>query len=164
MAEENEQEDDEGGGGLVRLLIVVLPALLIGLGGGYFVGKTMTESAVEEQIQAEPEGREEDPTEMVGEVFALDPFIVNLNEPRGSRFLKTTIQLELDHEALRPELERRRAQLRHTILSLLTSKSTRELQALEGKFQLQGEIQARVNRLLINGRIKRVYFTEFVIQ
>nr|CRH07438.1 putative flagellar basal body associated protein FliL [Candidatus Magnetococcus massalia] len=166
MAEETEQTEEGGGGGLVKTLIMVVPALLIGLGGGYFLGGMMTEKEVTEQQTAQPEEVEkpQDIHAMVGDVFKLEPFIVNLNEARGNRYLKATVQLELDSEELRPEMERRQPQLRDVILSLLASKSAKELMDAEGKFRLREEILSRVNAVLLNGNVKRIYFTQFVIQ
>jgi flagellar protein FliL len=165
MAEEAAAEEESGGGGIMKLVLPIV-ALVIGVGGGYFMGSSMTESSMNEAAQLEPveEKVSKDPNAMVGEMFKLAPFVVNLNEPRGNRYLKTTIQLEMDSEALLAELERRSAQLQDVILSLLTSKSSKELQALEGKFRLREELLSRINALLVNGVVTRIYFTEFVIQ
>ncbi|MBF0627708.1 MAG: flagellar basal body-associated FliL family protein [Magnetococcales bacterium] len=194
MADEAEQESGGGKGGLMKLILPVV-ALLLGVGGGYFIGSSMggKHAAEAEKLEPTPEQKAKKPEEMVGVMFKLDPFVVNLNEPKGNRYLKTTIQLEMDdggkksepgkgekkEEAgghgggaagggskspLEQELERRKPQLQDVILALLTSKSSRELQALEGKFRLREELLARINALLVNGSITRVYFTEFVIQ
>lgn len=166
MAEEPEQEAG-GGGGLMKI-ILPLVALLLGGGGGWFAGSKMTASQYKQKAALEPTAAEgevtKDPNAMVGDMFKIDPFVVNLNEPRGNRYLKTTIQLEMDSPELRTELERRQAQLQDVILALLTSKSSKELQALEGKFRLREELLSRINALLVNGAVTRVYFTEFVIQ
>ena len=163
MGEEAEQESEEQGGGMMRLLILVVPTLLVGLAGGYFIGSSITESEESEKSKLGPEiqiMKEPD----IGQMFQLEPFVVNLNEPRGNRYLKTTIQLEMEGDTLQSELERRQAQMRDIILALLTSKTTKELQQLEGKFHLREELLSRLNQLLVSGKIKRVYFTEFVIQ
>lgn len=186
MADDAEQNAG-GGGGLMKIIIPVV-ALLLGGGGGYLVGSSMGQKQATEEAKLEPtaEQKAKNPDEMVGNMYKLDPFVVNLNEPKGNRYLKTTIQLEMDDSgkgvagkdekaadpkdaagpksALEQELERRKAQLQDVILALLTSKSSRELQALEGKFRLREELLARINALLVNGSITRVYFTEFVIQ
>ena len=161
-----EEAEEEGSGGGIMKLVLPIVALLIGVGGGCYLGSSMTEQSISEAEQLEPKAEKvtKDPNAMVGEMFKLDPFVVNLNEPRGNRYLKTTIQLEMDSEALQSELERRNAQLQDVILSLLTSKSSKELQALEGKFRLREELLSRINALLVNGTVTRVYFTEFVIQ
>ena len=167
MAEEEEGESGGGGGGVMKLVLPVV-ALLLGVGGGFMMGSNMGAKQVEEaqDLQPEPEVGDiaRDPNAMVGDMYKLDPFVVNLNEPKGSRYLKTTIQLEMGDPELNTELERRSAQLRDVILALLTSKSSHELQALEGKFRLREELLSRINALLVNGTVNRVYFTEFVIQ
>ncbi|MBF0414349.1 MAG: flagellar basal body-associated FliL family protein [Magnetococcales bacterium] len=167
MAEDADKEESGGGGGggLIKIILLVV-GLLVGGGGGFFFGKGMGEKKAQEAHKLEPvaETVTKDPNSMVGEMFKLEPFVVNLSEPRGNRYLKSTIELEMDGEALKAELERRKAQLRDTILQLLTSKSSQELQALEGKFRLRDELLSRINAMLVNGTVTRVYFTEFVIQ
>ncbi|MEO5377720.1 MAG: flagellar basal body-associated FliL family protein [Magnetococcus sp. DMHC-6] len=165
MAEEDEEHEKSGGGGLLKLIIPVV-ALLIGLGGGYFIGDHMAKKSAEEAAATAPVEADvaKDPNAMVGDMFKFDSFVVNLNEPKGNRYLKTTIQLEMDSPALKAELERRQAQIQDIILALLTSKNSKELQALEGKFRLREELLSRINALLVNGAVKRIYFTEFVIQ
>ncbi|MBF0189545.1 MAG: flagellar basal body-associated FliL family protein [Magnetococcales bacterium] len=191
MADDAEQESGGGKGGLMKIIFPVI-ALLLGVGGGYVLGSSMggKQAAESEKLEPTPEQKSRKPEEMVGVMFKLDPFVVNLNEPKGNRYLKTTIQLEMDDggkksesagkgeekkegkegaasvskSPLEQELERRKPQLQDVILALLTSKSSRELQALEGKFRLREELLARINALLVNGSITRVYFTEFVIQ
>ncbi|MBF0110255.1 MAG: flagellar basal body-associated FliL family protein [Magnetococcales bacterium] len=167
MAEDSEKEESGGGGGggLIKIILLVV-GLLVGAGGGFFIGKGMGEKAAQEAQQLEPaaETVNKDPNSMVGEMYKLEPFVVNLSEPRGNRYLKASIELEMDTEALKAELERRKAQLRDTVLQLLTSKSSQELQAMEGKFRLRDELLSRINAMLVNGTVTRVYFTEFVIQ
>ena len=166
MAEEDEEES--GGGGIMKVIVPVV-ALILGVGGGFMIGNNMGIQNVEEtqtmQPAADTGDQSRDPNSMVGDMYKLDPFVVNLSEPKGSRYLKTTIQLEMeDKPDLNAELERRSAQMRDVILALLTSKSSHDLQALEGKFRLREELLSRINALLVNGTVIRVYFTEFVIQ
>ncbi len=169
MAEEAEKEAKEsgGGGGLLKIIIPVV-ALLLGAGGGYMMGGSKAEKQVEEAkaLQPEPKAGDvaKDTNAMVGDMYKLEPFVVNLNEPKGSRYLKATIQLEMSAPDLKSELDRRSAQMQDVILALLTSKTFQELQSLEGKFRLREELLSRINALLVNGTIARVYFTEFVIQ
>ena len=128
MAEEEGKEAKEGGGG-GGLLKIILPvvALLLGAGGGYMMGNSSASKQVEEvkALQPEPKAGDvaKDTNAMVGDMYKLEPFVVNLNEPKGSRYLKTTIQLEMSSPELKSELDRRSAQMQDVILALLTSKS-----------------------------------------
>ena len=83
----------------------------------------------------------------------------------GSRYLKVTIQLELDHtEMLKEELDKRVPQLRDAILTILSAKTYEEISSAQGKLILKQEILRRLNSLLPFGQITNVYFTEFVSQ
>ena len=55
-------------------------------------------------------------------------------------------------------------QLRDGILLLLSSKSMEEIQGIEGKIALRSELVMRVNQILKQGKVRNLYFTEFVIQ
>jgi flagellar FliL protein len=58
----------------------------------------------------------------------------------------------------------RRSQVRDILISVLSSKTSKELKSPEGKEALKQELKERVNSVLAKGQIARVYFTEFAIQ
>lgn len=94
----------------------------------------------------------------------MDPFIVNLLDQQGKRYLKAKLELEVEDNDIKEELIQRTAQLRDTILLLLTSKSFEDISSPEGKIQLRGELIVRINQVLQRGAIRTLYFTEFVVQ
>ena len=55
--------------------------------------------------------------------YPLDPFIVNLADPVGNRYLRVKLALDLGSPALQAEVEQRIPQLRDSILILLSSKT-----------------------------------------
>jgi flagellar FliL protein len=97
-------------------------------------------------------------------LITLDPFVVNLDENGAKRFLKTRIELETESPAEKAELQTRSAQMRDTIIVLLTSKRLEDLGGFEGKVILKNEIARRLNDTLGGDPIKSVLITEFVIQ
>lgn len=97
------------------------------------------------------------------EILKFDPFIVNLINTAGNRYLKVTINIELDAAAAE-ESRGRNAQIRDSIITLLSSKSYADVGSVSGKYQLRDEIAARINLIISEGKVKSVYFTEFVIQ
>jgi len=99
-----------------------------------------------------------------GVMFSLEPFVVNLNDPGGPKFLKVSIQLELANAPLLEKAKAKTPQLRDAIITLLTSKSSESLFPPEGKLQLKDEINARMNQILGAGNVKNVYLTDFVMQ
>lgn len=178
MAEEDEavEEGGEEEGGSKRKiplwLIILIPSqllIVVGLivaflmiGGG---GKPEEEAGPSVEEQKVDPSKVKSVDSLIGPQFELDPFVVNLiDDGRGPRYLKTEVRFELESEEVRPELEGRIAQIRDEVLMLLTSKRITDVESSDGKRILKDEIFTRVNKILVTGRIKRVYFTEFVIQ
>jgi flagellar FliL protein len=126
-----------------------------------------------EEAAAEAEGGEEGegeageatgPAPLSERLISLDPFVVNLDESGAKRFLKTRIELETASPAKKATLQTRSAQMRDTIIVLLTSKRLEDLGGFEGKVILKNEIERRLNDLLGEDQIRSVLITEFVIQ
>ena len=97
-------------------------------------------------------------------IFNLEPFIVNLQDNSGTRYLKLTVNLELTDGANAAELTAQTTQVRDSLIILLSSKSYSDIGTVEGKYLMRDEIVARINQFLTKGKVKTAYFTEFVIQ
>jgi len=100
----------------------------------------------------------------IGPIFPLDSFIVNLSDQGGKRYLRVTMSLELGEGKSAEELTKRLPQIRDSILMILPSRKVDELQSTEGKHSLRAEIVSKMNELLGKEIVKKIYFTEFVIQ
>ncbi|MEW6669172.1 MAG: flagellar basal body-associated FliL family protein [Thermodesulfobacteriota bacterium] len=168
---DEEKDDGEPGGGAekkgVPLSLVILLVVLVGLGGGglyaWKAGILNRFLGGEKQAHASRGEKKEVPLD-VGPTRSLDTFIVNLADPLGKRYLKVKMDLELSDEKVIAELDKRLPQLRDTILTTLSSKTYEEIGTLEGKMQLRMEIMARLNQYLKAGKIKSIYFTDFIVQ
>lgn len=99
-----------------------------------------------------------------GPLYGFEEFIVNLNEPGGSRYLRSTMQIELGSKVLLETFEGRKAQLRDAIINILSSKTFEEVRNTQGKLALKQEIKRRVNMIVGTGAVKNVFFAEFVVQ
>lgn len=104
------------------------------------------------------------PPPIIGSLWPMEPFIVNLRDNNGERYLKVVLQLEVSQPAVVSELDLLKPKLRDSTLDLLGAKSYQELQDLSGKQKLRDDIMIRLNSFLTSGKIVRIYFTEFVIQ
>ncbi len=79
-------------------------------------------------------------------------------------FVKMKIALAYKHDQkLNTELVQRRDQIQHIINIILQGKSYEELNSVTDAVALAEEIKAHVNVILISGKIKEVYFKEFVV-
>jgi flagellar FliL protein len=109
-------------------------------------------------------GKKETAKKSQGHIYNMEPFIVNLADPNQPRYLKIRISLESKEMKVNEEYEKRLPQLRDMILTLLSSKSYKDISDSEGKNRLREDITSRLNQLLSSFQVKAVYFTEFMIQ
>ncbi len=147
-------------------LLFLVAALLLLLGGGgfgaytFYFQKPAETEAPEEKAAAAPRDLEK----LVGTMYPLEPFLVNIDDVEETRFLKTALTLEFDSQDVQPEIEKRLAQVRDNILLLLSSKGFADVRTSDGKYILREEILERLNSILVTGQVNNVYFTEFVVQ
>lgn len=150
------------------LRLVVLLAIIIGAsGGGYLAYAKYLSPQPEEKgaKQAAVTGATESGKGgEIGPMYKLAPFIVNLADEGGRRYLKTTIELEMGDEKMRPELDKKQPLVRDAILVLLSSKTFAQVSDGQGKTTLRGEMTSKLASLISTGTVKEVYFTEFVVQ
>lgn len=111
----------------------------------------------------EASGHGEGSTE-VGIMFPLDLFTVNLLSESGRRYLKVEMNLELEGEELAHELDTKVPLLRDIIIRILSSKSLEEISTVKGKETLKEQIISEINTRIKDGKIKNVYFVDFVVQ
>lgn len=163
MAKEDKKDKQESGGGKSKTTLFVaigVVVLLVAVGvAAYLLGaRSAQNSAAQVAVEetAKPEG--------VGPMVDVKDFIMNILDKNETRYLKASITLELDSEETVAEVNQRMPQIRDSILLLIGSKTFSELNDLQGKLQLRAEILVRLNKLLKKGKIKAIYFTEFVVQ
>lgn len=162
MAEEEKEEQQaenepkKGKKSGFKWLIVLSVIIVLGGIGGFAGWKyyqwNLSGSKGEEKVAQEPG------------IWVMDPIVVNLMDDNGERYLKTTIQIEVSSQECVEELDRLKPKVTDNVLVLLSSKRYREIAGFEGKQNLRDEIAVRLNRYLSRGQVRRVYFTEFLIQ
>ena len=155
---------------ILIMLIGVVMVLMLGLGGGLFMMWNKL-SAMETRSQSTAEDAEQGdqdssvPVEkLLGPIISLDTFIVNLADTGGKRYLRMTIDLELDSEELESEVNKRLPQVRDSILTILPTKRFEDISSAKGKTALRDQMLERINGLLARGRVTNIYFKEFVVQ
>ena len=144
------------------MLFIIIGVLVVVMGGGGFFAykKFMApkpEVSAEEQVKKEPVEKE-------GEMFALEPFLVNLSDPKGKRYLKVTITMELPSPEAKAKAEKMVPKMRDMVIMILTSLSFEEVMTPEGKIRVREELFERFNLVLRPERVKEIFFTDFVVQ
>lgn len=154
---------------LMIIMMGLLVLLMVGIGGGLFMMWSRV-SALDQVVNPPSEEENQKANEETSQeakirpVFPLESFIANLADPGGNRFLRTTMELELENDDLTEELGKRLPQIRDCILMILPTRRYQDIQTVEGKIALRTEIIAKLNALLKKEAISNIYFTEFVTQ
>ena len=154
--QEAEEKPAKKGG--VFLKWIMIGGILLGLIAGAVGGGLYYVSLSESSAKKAP------PPPVIGTLWPMEPFIVNLRDNNGERYLKVILQLEVSQPPVVTELDLLKPKLRDSTLDLLSSKTFTELQDLSGKQKLRDDIMIRLNSFLTSGKIVRIYFTEFVVQ
>jgi len=159
------------GGGKSKLIIIILAALLVlGAGGGaawYFLHAS-GDGAVEEAPKKEKSAKKKKKEEHPPEYLAVEPFTVNLQPENGDQYLQVAFTLQVDGPEQAEIIKTNMAKVRSRVLLLLSGKKASEINTVEGKQQLAGEILAAVQepfeRHGDDQEVSDVLFTSFIIQ
>jgi flagellar protein FliL len=144
----------------MMLIIIVLNVVVLGAGGAaFFLGGDSAKSDKAEatnDVMMEFDGA---PT-----IVSFKPFIVNLNDAGGSRYLKVACKVEVPGEKGVEIIEGRKAALRHRVILFLSEKSYGDIAGKGKKAKIQKALIGELNAELRAPLVRNMYFTEFVIQ
>jgi flagellar FliL protein len=143
----------------------VIALLLLGGGGtGFYLWRARAAAAEGGEGASHDAAR---PSAHGAGVLALEPFVVNLADGEGSRFLRVNLRLLVDDgEAAETIQEDEVAMLkvRSGILELLSAQTSGALVTPEGKAALKAAIASRATESLDKVKVTDVLFSEFVVQ
>ena len=158
---------------IMLILLLVNTMVVLALVSYMVFSKSSTPAQTEESATEEPVAVPQKKIEHIdddslipegGGTVTLDPFLVNLLDSAGQRYLKLTVVVVVDNEELTEELEVRKAQLKHSVIGYLRGLRYKDTIGPGGQEEIMENIHLRLNRIVTKGKIKKVYFTEFVIQ
>jgi flagellar basal body-associated protein FliL len=157
-----------------KMPLPVMLLLLLNAGGtGYVVYQNMQSASAAHAApahgagagkEADDKAKEAAAKVAVGPVTPLDPFIVNLNEPEATRYLKATFELEVTGPEVVGELEKLKRPIRDDLMRYLSSLSVADTQGEVGKAKIQQEVVARIDRQLGGNKVKRMFIVDFMVQ
>ena len=120
-----------------KLALIVAGALL--LGGAGTAGATWL--LIKRGFGADMIAKKEGPKKPL--FTPLEPFTVNLMDPRGERYAQIGITLQLEDPEIEIQLKDRLPAVRNQILMLITAKTIDERLTPEGKQLLADQVRAR---------------------
>ena len=173
MAEEKEEKKETKDRKFMLLFILQAITLIALAGIGAFVflnsQKVAAPMNAAQKVQPKTEAKTEakqDINELKNNevTCSLDPFIVNLMDEAGRRYLRVKMDLVLSSKSLEDEIKKKTPEIRDKIIMTLSGKRFNDVASPEGKIRLRNELKENINKLLMNGKVLEIYFTEFVIQ
>ncbi|KAA0238219.1 MAG: hypothetical protein EDM74_07410 [Armatimonadetes bacterium] len=132
MSETVEETPKKKGGPKLPILLALVILLA---GGGYFAFKLKSSGKAAEKPKVE-----------LGEVVALDEFLVNLNS--GTAYLRAEISLQLRKGYEKADFDKNLAAVRDSIVMELSSKQMGEVTTMEGKIALKRRLAEAINAVL----------------
>ncbi|SJZ64344.1 flagellar basal body-associated FliL family protein [Selenihalanaerobacter shriftii] len=146
---------DEGQNFKLMLVAMVVLSLIIAAGTSYFmlqqVGGSKNQTAKEKKSITK-----------LGPTYKVGDFVVNL--ANGQRYIRLNLVLEVSNEDIIEELKKRNPQVRDAVISILRNKQQNDIKTKAGTRDLREEIRRELDKLVSEGNISNVFFTEFVVQ
>ena len=141
------------------LLIGVVGVLVIGgSGAGYWFTRPAADATAETHAAPEEEGES---------VVSFEPFVVNLADAGGGRYLRVNVQLVIAGAEAGAEIEEdavKKVRLRSEVLGLLTEQTSDTLMTPEGKTALKLAISERASHSIEPHKVQDVLFSDFIVQ
>ncbi|MGD6897547.1 flagellar basal body-associated protein FliL [Bacillus infantis] len=78
--------------------------------------------------------------------------------------IRISFKVQTDNKKAKEELEKRDFQVKNIIIEELSEKNADELQSKEGKQSLQDDLKTKINSLMQEGKVEKVYITESLLQ
>ncbi len=160
-APEPDPKPAEKAGGKSSKIIPILLILNLGASGfgAFKLATAKAAPAAASHEAAAPTG-----AEIVGPVVALEPFVVNLDEPGQARYLKVTLQLELVSKEAEAPLEKSKQVVRDTILSHLSGLKLADTLGAAAKDKLRTDLMKKLEPIVGAHSVRRMFFQEFMVQ
>lgn len=144
---------------------IVLILLVLNLGAsGFGVFKLLTAAPAHAAPAAAVVHAAPATSEVSGPLVALEPFVVNLDEPGSARYLRVKLQLELVNKEAEPALKKSELLVRDVILSHLSGLKLADTLGAQAKEKVRTDLLAKLEAAMGQHKIRRMFFTEWVVQ
>ena len=94
----------------------------------------------------------------------LKGITVNLADEGDSRYLHIKIKLAVEGKADQAAIAAFTAPIMDLVITTLSSKTVKDIRTSQGKFALKEELAYRINKVIGKAVVKRIYFSDFVVQ
>ncbi len=142
---------------IIALLVINLGAT--GFGVFKILNMPVASAATKPEVVFQKETKE-----VTGPLVPLDAFVVNLDEPGSARYLKLTVQLELVDAKAEEIIEKSKQVIRDEVLRHLSGLKLADTLGAKAKDTLRDEMMKMIEDIVGKGKVRRMFFQEFVVQ
>jgi flagellar FliL protein len=155
-------------------LSIGMVVLLIAAGAAFFLLKPKkeekeelaadaahSESDLTNETSVDPEEPLDEGEEALGAIFPLETFVVNLN---GGKYVRVQMQFEFASRDIPKPFLGKLVVVRDAIIALLNKKTAENILAENGKDTVKIAVKDIVNETFRKEYVKKVYFTQFIVQ
>ena len=79
-------------------------------------------------------------------------------------FIRISFKIQTDSKEAKEELQKRDFQVNNIIILELSGLEVEEIQGKEGQLKLEETLKTKINEILQEGKVQKVYITQFLLQ
>lgn len=161
---EEESKDDEKKSKRSPLVLVIVIINLLAVGGMgaymvFFQGPSQAQAAAPEEAAAPAAASTE-----YGPLVELTPLVANLNDEHIGHYIRVSMHLEVADEETKLEVEEALIPIRNRLVIYFSELTTEQTNASGARERIRGELVEAVNEVLGAPKVRRVFYTDFVVQ
>ncbi|MBT2649608.1 flagellar basal body-associated protein FliL [Bacillus sp. ISL-34] len=137
---------------LTIMLIILVAITLVGVMAVVAVTKLSDPSSAEDKPSID---------EIVKSSVEIPEITTNL---AGNDYIKISFMVQTENKKAKEELEKRNFQVINIIITELSEMKAEELTGKKGKEKLQEALKTRMNELMEEGKVEKVYITSSILQ
>ncbi|MEM9068654.1 MAG: flagellar basal body-associated FliL family protein [Myxococcota bacterium] len=140
------------------VLIIVLINLIAVGGLGVYLIFFHTPTVV--AAPAEPAPRETE----YGPLVELTPLVANLNDQHIGHYIRVAMHLEVADEETKLEVEQAIIPIRNRLVIYFSDLSTEQANSVGSRDRIREELVESINEVLGAPKVRRIFYTDFVVQ
>ncbi|MCP1490655.1 flagellar FliL protein [Peribacillus frigoritolerans] len=137
---------------LAIMLIILVAITLVGVIAVVVVTKLSDPTSAEDKPSID---------EIVQSSVEVPEITTNL---AGNDYIKISFMVQTENKKAKEELEKRNFQVKNIIITELSEMKAEDLTGKKGKEKLQEALKTRMNELMEEGKVEKIYITSSILQ
>lgn len=79
-------------------------------------------------------------------------------------FIRISFKIQTDNKKAKVELEKRMFQVNNIIILELSEHTSETIKGREGQQRLEEQLKLKINKIMHEGKVEKVYITQFILQ